>query len=83
MLELKKRGIRVPEDIAIAGFSESPIGRIMELTSVFQPTLEIGREAAGLLLKQIREHDIPPKTVILNAKLNIRNSTIPLHKKTR
>lgn len=81
MLELKKRGIRVPEDVAIAGFSESPIGRIMELTSVFQPTYEIGREAARLLLNQIREYDIPLEIVTLNAKLNIRNSTIPLHKK--
>lgn len=81
MLELKKRGMRIPEDIAIAGFSESPIGRIMELTSVFQPTFEIGRKAAGLLLKQIKDFDAPAETVILDAKLNIRNSTLPLSKR--
>ena len=81
MLELKKRGMRIPEDIAIAGFSESPIGRIMELTSVFQPTFEIGRKAAGLLLKQIKDFDAPAETIILDAKLNIRNSTLPLSKR--
>ncbi|MDD4426971.1 MAG: LacI family DNA-binding transcriptional regulator [Paludibacter sp.] len=81
MLELKKRGYRVPEDIAIAGFSESPIGKIMELTSVSQPTLELGKIAAETLLKQIRNYDLPVETTILDAKLNIRNSTLPLHKR--
>ena len=83
ILELKKRGIRIPEDIAVAGFSESPIGRMMELTSVFQPTFEIGRKAAGLLLKQIKDFDAPAETIILDAKLNIRNSTLPLSKKMK
>lgn len=80
MLELKKRGIKVPDEIAVAGFSESPIGRIMELTSVFQPTIEIGRKAAELLLKQIKDYNAPVETIILDAKLNIRHSTLPLHK---
>ncbi len=81
MLELKKRGIRIPEDIAIAGFSESPIGRIMNLTSVFQPTFEIGRKAAELLLKQIKDRNAAFETITLDAKLNIRHSTLPLHKR--
>lgn len=83
MLELKKRGIKVPDDIAVAGFSESPIGRIMELSSVFQPTLEIGRRAAELLLKKIKDYDAPVETITLDAKLNIRNSTLPLSKRAR
>lgn len=82
LLELKKRGLRVPEDVAVAGFSESPIGRIMELTSVFQPTFAIGRVAAEKLLKQIQNYDLPVETITLDAKLNIRNSTIPLNKRT-
>ncbi len=77
LLELKRRSIRVPEDIAVVGFSESPIGRIMELTSVSQPTFEIGRIAAAQLLKQIRQPDLPVETLVLEAKLNIRNSSIP------
>lgn len=81
MLELKRRGIKIPEDIAVAGFSESPTGRIMELTSVFQPTIEIGRKAAELLLKQINDYNSPVETIILDAKLNIRNSTLPLFKR--
>lgn len=83
VLELKKRGFKVPEDVAVAGFSESPIGRIMELTSVSQPTFEIGKVAAEMLLKQIKNYDAPTETIVLNAKLNIRNSTIPPNKRTR
>lgn len=83
MLELKKRGLKVPEDIAVVGFSESPIGRIMELTSVSQPTYEMGRVAAGKLLEQIKGNCKPAETVVLDAKLNIRNSSLPVHKRTQ
>lgn len=83
ILEFKKRGIRVPEDIAIIGFSESPMGKIMELSSVAQPTFEIGYAAAELLLKKINDPNSPVETRILEAKLNIRNSTIPIQKRKK
>lgn len=83
ILELKKRGLRIPEDVAIAGFSESPIGKIMGLTSVSQPTFEIGKIAAEKLLQQIKDYDAPIETIILDAKLNIRDSTLPLNKISR
>lgn len=81
MIELKKRGLNVPQDIAIAGFTESPMGKIMELTSVLQPTHEIGKTAAQMLLKQIADINQPTEIITLDAKLNIRNSTIPTHKR--
>jgi len=83
VLELRKRELKVPEDVAIVGFSESPIGKIMDLTSVAQPTFQIGYAAAELLLKKINDPDSPVETRILEAKLNIRNSTIPVQKRTR
>ena len=81
MLELRRRGIRIPEDVAVAGFSESPIGRIMELTSVSQPTFELGRTAALRLLQQMREPGIPVETIVLEGKLNVRHSTLPIDKR--
>lgn len=80
ILELRKRGLRVPEDIAVVGFSESPIGRILDLSSVAQPTFKIGERAAELLLKKIRDPNTPNETVILDAQLNIRSSSIPPNK---
>ncbi|HOV83785.1 MAG TPA: LacI family DNA-binding transcriptional regulator [Paludibacteraceae bacterium] len=83
MLELKKRGLRIPDDIAIIGFTESPIGRIMELTSVAQPTFKMGQAAAELLIKRINNPDSPCEIITLPAQLNIRNSTIPKSKLPR
>ena len=83
MLELRNRGLRVPEDMAVAGFTESPTGQIMQLTSVRQPTAEIGRIAADMLLKKIQNYDTPNRTVVLNGELNVRKSTIPAHKLSR
>ena len=81
MLELRKRGLRVPQDMAVAGFSESPIGRIMELTSVSQPTFEMGRVAAQRLLRQMTDATTPIETIVLDGKLNVRGSTLPAKKK--
>lgn len=83
MMELKKRGLRVPEDVAVVGFSESPVGRILDLTSVSQPTQEMGHMAAELLLRKINDQDSPPETKIFDAPLNIRNSSVPAHKKNK
>lgn len=83
ILELRKRGIRVPEDIAVVGFSESPIGRIIELSSVAQPTFEIGHVAAKLLLNKIDNHNTPVEIKVLDAQLNIRNSSLPTAKKKK
>jgi DNA-binding LacI/PurR family transcriptional regulator len=82
IIELRKRGIRVPEDIAVVGFSESPVGRALDLTSVAQPTFQIGHTAAELLLKKIKNHNTPSETIVLDAQLNIRNSSIPPQKIT-
>jgi len=49
------------------------------LTSVAQPTYVIGRTAVLLLFKQIENKGIfVPQTVILNGRLNIRESSIKL-----
>ncbi|MCI6618697.1 MAG: LacI family transcriptional regulator [Prevotella sp.] len=81
IIELRKHGFRVPEDFAVAGFTESPTGQIMQVTSVKQPTAEIGRIAAEMLLAKIRDYDTPNETIILDGKLNIRQSSLPVHKR--
>lgn len=81
VLELKRRGFSIPGDIAVVGFSESPIGKILGLTSVSQPTFEMGRIAARTLLNQMRNYATPVETITLDAKLNIRSSSLPLKKK--
>lgn len=79
MKTLKKNGIKIPEDIAIVGFTESKMAMIIEpnLTSVEQPTFEMGKAAAEILLEQINSSsEIPLRTVVLEAKLNVRESSL-------
>ena len=81
MKTLQKKGMVIPHDIAFVGFSESQKALIIEpnLTSVEQPTFEMGKVTAELLLEQIKNNSDetrPLKTIILDAKLNIRESSI-------
>jgi DNA-binding LacI/PurR family transcriptional regulator len=81
---LKKYGYRIPEDVAIVGFSNSKMAEIVtpSLTSVEQPTYEMGRTAAKLLLEELTSMgNINPKTVVLDGKLIIRESSLNKEKK--
>jgi LacI family transcriptional regulator len=52
---LMRRGIQVPKDIALVGFSNSDIAELLNppLTVVRQPALEMGKAATELLLQLI------------------------------
>jgi DNA-binding LacI/PurR family transcriptional regulator len=69
---------RMPEDVAVIGFDDSPYARIATpaLTSVRQPIEEEGREAVHVLLREILEPQEAPRQVVLQTKLMIRASTI-------
>jgi LacI family transcriptional regulator len=80
---IKKAGLRVPQDIAVVGFSNWFYSSIMEppLSSVDQPGFLMGQEAARLLIRQIKIKDkddeavIAPEVKILKTKLIIRESS--------
>ncbi len=80
MMTLKKRGIRIPEDISVMGYTDEPVAALVEppLTTISQPIFEIGQTAATLLLKQIngRFDKREPKQLTMDTHLIVRNSTI-------
>jgi LacI family transcriptional regulator len=77
--ELKRKGIKVPEDIAVVGFNNDPISRVIDpnLTTVNYPGDKMGELAATTLLNQImsKENNVDLKTIILNHHLIIRESS--------
>jgi LacI family transcriptional regulator len=77
MLAAKERGISIPEQLSIIGFNNEPVDDLLEpsLTSVDQPSFQMGREAAQLLLNQIDNYEIPFEKRVLKSSLVIRNST--------
>jgi len=80
---LKENGVRVPEDIAMVGFNNDAIARIIQpkLTTVSYPGEEIGEQAARSLLDQL--NGLPSarttETIIIRSELIIRESS--LHRK--
>ncbi len=74
---LKQNGIEVPLDVGIVGFTEMKISHLIspKLSSVKQPSYEMGKSSANLLIKLIRNEFIPDETIVLNGLLNIRESS--------
>lgn len=76
---LKRNGYKIPEDVAVIGFSETSMASLIEppLSSVVQSTHQMGEVAAELLLKQIESNTFNiPETVVLSGKLNVRESSV-------
>lgn len=73
---LRESGRSVPSDIALVGFEDSAIARHMDpaLTSVRQPTEEMGRTMARVLLEEIAERDSVRRHVVLATELIQRDS---------
>ncbi|WP_395064749.1 LacI family DNA-binding transcriptional regulator [Paraburkholderia silvatlantica] len=59
-LAMFRRGVRVPEDVSLVGFDDLPTSSYMTppLTTVRQPTYEIGRLAAQGIVQMIRKQPI-------------------------
>lgn len=65
--ECQRQGLRIPEDLAIAGFHGHNIGQVMEprLASVLTPREQMGRLGAERLLARIRGEEVLPKILDL------------------
>lgn len=65
--ECQRQGLRIPEDLAIAGFHGHDIGQVMEprLASVLTPREQMGRLGAERLLARIRGEEVLPKILDL------------------
>lgn len=79
ILYLKEQGIRVPEDIAIVGFSNEPFSEVVSpsITTIKQPGFEMGQKAAELIIAQINGEPAGKKPTIITmpTELIIRESS--------
>lgn len=73
----QERGIRVPEDVALAGFDGAPVGQYLfpRLTTVRQDTFSAGQAAGELLLERLRNKEGTSKSVVIHHELIIGEST--------
>lgn len=85
MLAIKEAGLKIPDDVAVVGFSNWQFSEFVEpgLTTVDQPGFAMGQEAAKLLIRQIEadDDDLNTETKVLKTQLIVRGSS--LRKKTK
>lgn len=74
---IREAGLKIPADVAIVGFSNNKITALVEppITTVNQPSFEMGKKAAEILIEQIEGRERTIRTVILDAELIERGST--------
>jgi LacI family transcriptional regulator len=77
LMIVKRHGLRVPEDIAIVGFTNSQIATLTDpgLTSVDQKGFEMGQTAARLLIDRIENRRGSVQNKIITSELVIRGSS--------
>ncbi|MFF3749751.1 LacI family DNA-binding transcriptional regulator [Streptomyces sp. NPDC002018] len=73
---LERRGVRVPEDIAVTGFDGIPLSRMVRpaLTTVRQPIRRLGEEAVELLVQRLGDRDREPVSLMLPVSMTRRAS---------
>jgi LacI family transcriptional regulator len=80
MRTLKEHGVNIPQQIAIVGFNNDTIGKLIEptLTTINYPGIDIGEVAARNLVNHLKGisniHQI--NTTIVNSELIVRNSSM-------
>ncbi len=74
---LKKRGLNVPKDVAVLGFNNETICRLVEpsLSSIDHPAFDMGAAAAEILLRQISKNEIFQEKRLIKSRLVVREST--------
>lgn len=82
---LKKLNLKVPDDIAVVGFTNTNIPELFDppITTIRQPAFEMGQVAIEMLI-QIIESKRPVtdfETKVLQTEMQVRDSSLPLQKK--
>jgi DNA-binding LacI/PurR family transcriptional regulator len=78
MLELRRRGLCIPEDMSIIGVNNDPEAKDNELTTFENPIYVLGKRAANLLIEHSVDHTLPNEVVHFPITLVKRASTGPV-----
>lgn len=78
---IKEEGLRVPDDISLAGFDDIPLAAYCDppLTTISQPAEMFGEKAVKMLIALIEKQPLPARHVVLPFGLTPRESTARFH----
>ncbi len=74
--ELTQHGVKVPEEISVIGFDNINMCEMIdpELTTIAQPTREMGQTAAKIIISRIMKEPVQNR-VVMDGELIVRKST--------
>jgi DNA-binding LacI/PurR family transcriptional regulator len=76
MRSLHSLGVRVPEDLRVAGFDDVRYAELLPvpLTTLHQPCLDIGATAIAAMQDRIQCPNLPARSILLNGHIVVRKS---------
>jgi DNA-binding LacI/PurR family transcriptional regulator len=76
LTEAKHRGLAVPQDLAVVGYTDSPVASLVDpaLTMIEVPAREIGMRSMRMLVQLIDGKKPRPGRVVLSTGLVVRDS---------
>lgn len=76
MRAVREAGLRVPDDVAFVGFDDLPLATLSDphLSTVRQPIFQFGFKAVEILIDLIENGIKPPRRIIMDTELVIRDS---------
>jgi len=74
---LRALGRKVPDDVFVAGFSGTELSTIVspQITTMEPPLVEMGKQAAELVMEKINNPEMENKQVVLKTEMKCREST--------
>jgi LacI family transcriptional regulator len=77
MIEAKERGLTIPNDLAILGFDDQPIAKILDpkLTTIRQPVDQMGEKSIEVMIEMLEYPNMEIKNYELPIELIVRQST--------
>ncbi|CAM2877282.1 LacI family DNA-binding transcriptional regulator [Paenibacillus sediminis] len=75
--EALRLGLKVPDEVQIIGFDDIPLSRLLSpsLSTIRQPSYEMGREAANLLIQLIEQTNVANKNIQFPVQFVERDTT--------
>lgn len=77
IVELLARGLSIPDDVAVVGFDDLPIGNLFSVgvTTYAYPAEGIAEQAVRLMQERLRDPNRAPTKVVVPGRLIVREST--------
>ncbi len=75
LMAARELGLGLPEDLSVVGYDNLPLAEYLSLTTMWQHNDLLARNAATLLLEELRTGVRTGERVVLQPELVVRSST--------